>query len=136
MTDLAALERIALATAMSIPDRDVGDLQRLALRVAADLYRRTINEQPLRVLEAVSQVSGFPVQALRSGSRTRALSWTRQGYCFLAREQTAASLKAIGDVVKCDHTTVIHACEKVRERLEIGHRGTTDLILDARDLLT
>ena len=66
-------------------------------RTVADYYKITINE-------------------LLSNSRLRVLSRPRQIAMALTKELTALSLPEIGDAFGGrDHTTVLHACRKVRE---------------------
>jgi chromosomal replication initiator protein len=66
--------------------------------------------------------------ALLSTSRAQHLAWPRQLAMYLAREITGESLPAIGrHFGGRDHTTVLYACRRARDRLD--HDG------DARDTL-
>ncbi|MCD6726305.1 MAG: chromosomal replication initiator protein DnaA [Solirubrobacteraceae bacterium] len=56
---------------------------------------------------------------LLSSSRTARISWPRQLAMYLAREHTDQSLPAIGERFGGrGHTTVLHACRRVAERIE------------------
>lgn len=66
------------------------------------------------IMEAVAQHYGLEVEDLRVRKRTRALAFPRQIAMYLCREMTDASLPQIGDEFGGrDHTTVLHACEKI-----------------------
>ena len=58
----------------------------------------------------------IPVSDLLSNSRLRTLSRPRQMAMALTKELTALSLPDIGEAFGGrDHTTVLHACRKIRE---------------------
>jgi chromosomal replication initiator protein len=53
---------------------------------------------------------------LIGNGRQRDISWARQVGMYIAREMTNSSLPKIGDAFGGrDHTTVMHACEKVKK---------------------
>jgi chromosomal replication initiator protein len=57
---------------------------------------------------------------LKGRDRRRCLLWPRQVAMYLARKLTALSLAHIGDCFGgYDHSTVIHACRKVADRLKV-----------------
>jgi len=59
------------------------------------------------------------VQEIDSSKRTKTLTIPRQIAMYLCREMTQTSLPKIGENFgKRDHTTVMHACEKVSKQLE------------------
>ncbi|MGP1441053.1 MAG: chromosomal replication initiator protein DnaA [Anaerovoracaceae bacterium] len=59
------------------------------------------------------------VQEIDSSKRTKTLTVPRQIAMYLCREMTQTSLPKIGENFgKRDHTTVMHACEKVSKQLE------------------
>jgi chromosomal replication initiator protein len=61
----------------------------------------------------------IPVEAMRSKIRTARLAFPRQVAIYLARELTQASLTQIGQRFGGrDHTTVIHAYQKIKELVE------------------
>jgi chromosomal replication initiator protein len=56
---------------------------------------------------------------MRSKVRTARLAFPRQVAIFLARDMTSASLAQIGQRFGGrDHTTVIHACQKISDLVE------------------
>ena len=61
----------------------------------------------------------IPVEAMRSKIRTARLAFPRQVAIYLARELTQASLTQIGQRFGGrDHTTVIHAYQKIKDLVE------------------
>ncbi len=66
------------------------------------------------IKDVVSQYYNLKIDDLESKRRTRAISYPRQIAMFLCREMTDLSLPKIGEEFGGrDHTTVIHAYEKI-----------------------
>ncbi|MCY0881896.1 MAG: chromosomal replication initiator protein DnaA [Firmicutes bacterium] len=66
------------------------------------------------IQEEVARYYDLRVDDLKAKKRTRALAYPRQVAMYIAREMTDASLPKIGEEFGGrDHTTVIHACEKI-----------------------
>ncbi len=61
----------------------------------------------------------FHVETFRllGAQRSRNLAWARQVAFYLARETTTLSFPAIGKYFNRDHSTIIHGCNAVRERM-------------------
>lgn len=103
----------------SVYDRDVD------LEVAQEVLRDFIKHEPKKISIAliqkvVAQHFRVPVDAMKSKVRTAAYAYPRQVAIFLARELTSASLTQIGQLFGGrDHTTVIHACQKIKEKIEV-----------------
>jgi len=81
---------------------------------------------PLKIQEAVAQHFKIKIDDLNSKRRTRNVTVPRQLAMYLCRELTDLSLPKIGELFGGrDHTTVIHAYEKVnRERQEDSRLST------------
>jgi chromosomal replication initiator protein len=74
---------------------------------------------PQMILEAVATSYGFSIAAICGPSRTRPLTTARQVAMYLTRQLTDYSYPAIGRVYgKRDHTTVIHAVEKISQQMQ------------------
>jgi chromosomal replication initiator protein len=74
---------------------------------------------PQMILDAVAASYGFSIAAICGPSRTRPLTTARQVAMYLVRELTDYSYPAIGRVFgKRDHTTVIHAVEKIARQMQ------------------
>ncbi len=70
---------------------------------------------PERILEATSEFYGFSIEELKSKSRRRPLVTARQVGMYLFRELTELSYPQIAKIYGGrDHTTVIHAFEKIK----------------------
>lgn len=68
------------------------------------------------IIKAVSQRYGISIDTLRSKLRSKPVAYARQVAMYLCRENTKASLNAIGRKFGGrDHTTVYHAWTKVAE---------------------
>lgn len=71
------------------------------------------------IMKIVSRYYDIPVDQLVTQKRSRDISYPRQVAMFLCRELTGMSLPRIGQVFGGrDHTTVIHACEKIQEEMD------------------
>lgn len=102
---------IAYATVSDLP---------LNLATAAEALRDILPQaKPKQITieliqEVVSSYYSLHVADFKARKRTRALAFPRQVAMFLAREMTDASLPKIGEEFGGrDHTTVIHACDKI-----------------------
>ncbi len=70
------------------------------------------------IQRAVAESFDIRVEDMRAKRRTKAIAFPRQVAMYLSREITDASLPHIGDEFGGrDHTTVMHACDRVREAL-------------------
>lgn len=94
----------------------------LAMESLKDLFPKNKTRQitPQRIQEIVASHFRIKIDDLVSKRRTRNVTVPRQLAMYLCREMTDWSLPKIGEFFGGrDHTTVIHACEKVnRERQE------------------
>jgi chromosomal replication initiator protein len=69
------------------------------------------------------------VADLLSKRRSRSIARPRQVAMALARELTNHSLPEIGDAFGGrDHTTVMHACERVKDLREMERRASEDYL--------
>jgi chromosomal replication initiator protein len=94
----------------------------LAAEVLGGLYpeltprRRTVEEIQRQTCEAC----GVTLDELLSPSRAQRVAFARQVAMYLARELTDATLPAIGRAFgNRNHTTVLHACRRVAERIAV-----------------
>lgn len=71
------------------------------------------------IQEAVARYFHLKTEELKSQRRSRDVSFPRQIAMYLCREMTDMSLPKIGDDFGGrDHTTVMHACEKIKNEIE------------------
>lgn len=81
-----------------------------------------LNKEKIITIEMVQQIVAdnfhLPLSDFKAKKRTRAVAFPRQIAMYLCRELTDSSLPKIGDEFGGrDHTTVLHAYEKITERL-------------------
>jgi chromosomal replication initiator protein len=96
----------------------------ITMDMAHDVLKDFVKSSPKKtsislIQKVVSQHYRVPVESMRSKVRTARLAFPRQVAIFLARDMTSASLAQIGQRFGGrDHTTVIHACQKISELVE------------------
>lgn len=106
---------IRLAASASLEARPINI--DLAKRILKDLF---LEEEAIVTIDKIQRdVAGFfnlSLSDMRTKKRTRKVSYPRQMAMYLSRELTDLTLPEIGKAFGGrDHTTVIHACEKVGE---------------------
>ncbi len=94
----------------------------ITLEMAQEVLRELIHEQQRiptisSIQKAVAEFYGVRVDDLRSHGRNKTIVLPRQVAMYLCREIVKASLPDIGEGFGKDHTTVIHACEKVKRKI-------------------
>ncbi len=79
----------------------------------------TANVGPEAILKIVSRYYDLAPEVILSSKRTRDIVFPRQVAMYLCRDLTGMSLPRIGQFFGGrDHTTVMHACEKIQEELD------------------
>lgn len=74
---------------------------------------------PESVLQAVADFYNVSLEDLRGSSRCQGIVRPRQIACYLLRQEAGASLPQIGQWLGGrDHTTILHACERIAALLE------------------
>lgn len=73
------------------------------------------NPTPERIMEAVSNYFYVPVEQIISQNRSKDIAYARQMSMYLIRHELEYSFPDIAKIFKRDHTTVIHACNKIEE---------------------
>ena len=90
-------------------------------------YRKT---SPQTILKAVADFYSITSNDLIKRSRKKEVVKPRQVAMFLLRDETKLSFPEIGQKLGCrDHSTVIHACEKIRAEAAIDEPLKQELIL-------
>ncbi len=96
----------------------------IGVDLAADVLRdllpptraRVITIQAIQV--SVAEFFGIRPEEMRAKRRTKGVAFPRQVAMYLSRELTDASLPRVGEEFGGrDHTTVMHACQRVRDTL-------------------
>jgi len=85
----------------------------------ADLLPQRGSIQPNQVVDAVASAFGISRERILGRDRTQEVALPRQVAMYLLREEANVSLPQIGEVLGGrDHTTVMYACEKVKDMIE------------------
>jgi chromosomal replication initiator protein len=96
----------------------------ITLDVANEVLQDFVKTTPKKIKistiqKVVAQHYGVPADSMRSKVRTARLAFPRQVAIYLSRELTGCSLTQIGQRFGGrDHTTVIHACQKIGDQME------------------
>ncbi|QNU66982.1 chromosomal replication initiator protein DnaA [Ruminiclostridium herbifermentans] len=93
----------------------------MAIEALKDMFNnsKTVVINSKTIQEAVSRYFHLKTDELKSKKRSRDVSIPRQIAMYLCREMTDMSLPKIGDDFGGrDHTTVMHACEKIKSDAE------------------
>lgn len=105
--------------------------QQITTELAVDILKDILPRQSPKqitislIQEKVAAYYGLKAEDFKSKKRTRNVAFPRQVAMYLAREMTDLSLPKIGEAFGGrDHTTVIHAYEKISEQL------TSDSLLE------
>ena len=109
---------VRLMAVASLTHRDV--TPELANEVLAQYVKPELESHtPERILAAVSERFGVRPETLAGKRRTQTIALPRQVAMYLMRHLTELSLVEIGRVFGGrDHSTVIHACRHVAERIQ------------------
>jgi chromosomal replication initiator protein len=96
----------------------------ISVELATDVLKELLPQARIRpvtivaIQRAVAEFFGIRVEEMKAKRRTKGVAFPRQVAMYLSRELTDASLPRIGEEFGGrDHTTVMHACERVRGAL-------------------
>ncbi|MGH2424833.1 MAG: chromosomal replication initiator protein DnaA [bacterium] len=96
----------------------------ITVDLASEILKELLPISPARpitipaIQKAVAAHFGIRVEEMRAKRRTKGVAFPRQVAMYMARELTDSSLPRIGEEFGGrDHTTVMHACDRVKEAL-------------------
>lgn len=102
--------------------------QEITLNLTKDVIKDIVkdkNKKPVslsKIKKSVAEYYDLDFEILSAKIRTKEIAHARQVAMFLCRELTNFSLPKIGESFGGrDHTTVMHACDKVRSELKKNH---------------
>ena len=108
-----ALNRIVAYASMQAPCPSPSTSPRPSSPTCSTTRKRR-SVTPERIALAVSEYYGVDLEALRGQKRDRAIVVPRQIAMYLMRAETDVSLLRIGaELGGRDHSTVLHACDKI-----------------------
>lgn len=103
------------------------------LQMDIDSKRKRIT--PSKVLKVVGEIFDVPPKDIKGSRRTAYVALTRQVVMFILREELGMSLERVArEVNRKDHTTVLHACEKVNKLIEEDSRFAEKIDVCKREL--
>ena len=114
-----ALNRIVAYASMGAMPISIELAQAVLSNVLYNPKKRQVT--PERIAKAVSDYYSVPIDVLQGQKRDKAIVVPRQIAMFLMREETDVSLLRIGaELGGRDHSTVLHACDKITR--EVGRQ--------------
>ena len=91
------------------------------LQVDIDSKRKKIT--PKKVIETVSDVFEVKVSEIKGNRRTAYVALSRQVVMYILRKELELPLEKVArEVNRKDHTTVLHACEKIEKMMDEDSR--------------
>jgi chromosomal replication initiator protein len=101
------------------------------IRAIRDLIRERDEfvPSPDEIIEETAKFYGLDPKDIKGTSRTKEINLARQISMHLIRHITSLSLKEIGQIFNRDHTTVMHALEKVDKMIKDDSK-TSEIIKD------
>jgi len=103
------------------------------LKLAEEVLKDSFREEERRITidmiqKKVAEYFDLRIADMKSKKRTRAVAYPRQIAMYLSRDLTDLSLPEIGESFGGrDHTTVLHACEKLRKGVKEDNK-TKELV--------
>ena len=117
-----ALNRIVAYASMGAMPISIELAQAVLSNVLYNPKKRQIT--PERIVKAVSEYYGVGLDQLKGQKRDKAIVVPRQIAMFLMREETDVSLLRIGaELGGRDHSTVLHACDKITRESSAQRRA-------------
>ncbi len=74
-----------------------------------------MNPTPQSIMEAVANYFYIPVEQMLSATRSKDVAYPRQLSMYMIRQELSYSFPDIAKIFKRNHTTVMHACNKIDE---------------------
>lgn len=109
-----ALIRVVAYSSLVNQDIDVPLVAEALKDIVSQARSRTVSIRDIQ--QCVASYYNIESEDFKARKRTRSISFPRQIAMFLSRELTDCSLPKIGEAFGGrDHTTVLHACEKITE---------------------
>ncbi|MHC1716591.1 MAG: chromosomal replication initiator protein DnaA [Candidatus Dojkabacteria bacterium] len=91
------------------------------LQIDLDYKRKKIT--PAKVISSVSEIFDVKPSDIKGNRRTAYVALCRQIVMYILRKELELPLERVArEVNRKDHTTVLHACEKIKNKLETDSR--------------
>ena len=90
------------------------NVERIAKALQFDIDSKRRRMRPEKVIDAVCEVFDVTHKEIKGKSRAAYIALARQVIMYLLREELELPLEKVArEVNRKDHTTVLHACEKI-----------------------
>lgn len=107
---------VSLLAHATVTNREITvDLARMVMSRVVKMHRRVLNFE--MIAQSVAAHYGLAPDDIFSKSRKREISDARQMIMYMAKKHAHMPFKAIGTRLSRNHSTVIHACKNIEERL-------------------
>lgn len=94
--------------------RTMPTINEISSMLQVDIESKRQKYKPKKIISIVAQEFGIDSKDLLSSKRTAGIALARQVVMFILRDELKLPLEKVAEEVnRKDHTTVIHACEKV-----------------------
>jgi chromosomal replication initiator protein len=121
-----ALNRVVAYASMGAMPVTIELAQAVLSNVLYNPKKRQVT--PEKIAKAVAEYYGVEMDLLRGQKRDRAIVTPRQIAMFLMREETDVSLLRIGaELGGRDHSTVLHACDKIGREVSVNDELRRDI---------
>ena len=121
-----ALNRVVAYASMGAMPITIELAQAVLSNVLYNPKKRQVT--PEKIAKAVADYYGVAMDAMRGQKRDRAIVTPRQIAMFLMREETDVSLLRIGaELGGRDHSTVLHACDKIGREVTVNDELRRDI---------
>jgi len=117
MTDLELNQRLADAEDRIQKLRRLLEAERELKRLEVRAFLNACPDVLGEIMSVVCAEFSITSYAVTSRSRKQPIVWPRMVFSYFARELTAQSTPAIACVLGQDHSAVIYAADRVRERM-------------------
>lgn len=122
---------VKLTTAINLHKRELNNDLILSLLGKSSVNSEEVAPPPMRPMEVMKGVAdyfGVPLKALRGSGRAQRLVLPRHLAMYLLRVDYRLPLMEIGDLFSGrDHTTIMHAVEKIAQQLQTSESLRLDL---------
>jgi chromosomal replication initiator protein len=103
--------------------------------LAVDIETKRKKMSPAKVIEVVSEVFDVTIKEIKGKKRTAYIALARQVIMYILRDVLEMPLEKVAkEVNRKDHTTVLHACEKIQD-LAIQDKRFNEKIEKCKNLL-
>ncbi len=125
-----ALQKVSLYNSMHEAGLTINEVARI---IGRDQRSKREKIKPASILKVVSKEFDITLKDLKGPRRTAELALARQICMFILREELGYKLEKIAEILeRKDHTTVIHAIDKIetKKKIDEGFREQLEIILN------